>query len=117
MFFVLFHLFVGRTILLIIFLRRMRSIYFWLNKGPQQLIVLTHPFPPQPQHMVATNISPLQGSMEGTPQHEGSSLNATIFMCDQMVNMQTREKKYDNSEPTPIYARANIFFQPVALLN
>jgi hypothetical protein len=85
--------FVGRTTLLTSVLGRMRSIDFWHNKkAPQQPVVLTHPFPPQPQNMVATNPSPLQGGMEGTPHHEGSSLNASIFMCDQMVNLQTEPR-------------------------
>jgi hypothetical protein len=80
---------VGRTTLLISVLRK-DEIHHYLaqQKAPQQPIVLTHPFPPQPQHMVATNPSPPQGGMEGTPHHEGSSSNS-IFMCDQMVNLQT----------------------------
>jgi len=64
------------------------------NFPPKQPFVLTHP-PPPPQNMVATNPASPQGGMEGTPLQEGSSSNASIFMCDQMVNLQTREKKYD----------------------
>jgi len=44
---------------------------------------------PHPQNMVAKNLSPPQGGMEGTPHHEGSSLNASIFICYQMANLQT----------------------------
>jgi hypothetical protein len=68
--------------------------------APQQPIVLTHPFPPQPQNMVATNPSPPQGGMEGTPHHEGSSSNASMFMCDHTINLQTRAKNYDIPEPS-----------------
>jgi hypothetical protein len=44
--------------------------------------------------------NPLQGGMEGTPHHEGSSSNSTIFMCDQRVNFQTRSKNYDIFYPS-----------------
>jgi hypothetical protein len=38
--------------------------------------------------------------MEGTPHHEGSSLNAAIFMCHQTVNLQMRAKNYEIPEPS-----------------
>jgi hypothetical protein len=50
--------------------------------------------------MVAKTPSPLQGGMKGSPHHEGPSLNAAIFMCDQMVNFQNQAKYYDISKPS-----------------
>jgi hypothetical protein len=50
--------------------------------------------------MVATNISPPQGGMECTPHHEGSSLNDTIFLCEQTINLQMRAKNYVIPKPS-----------------
>jgi hypothetical protein len=36
------------------------------------------------------------------PHHKGSSLNASIFMCDHMVNLKTQANNHDTSEPIPI---------------
>jgi hypothetical protein len=70
-------------------------IFLAQQQAPQHPIVLTHPFPPQPQNMVSTNLAPLQGGMECTPHHEGSSSNAYFFMCDHIINLQTQDKNYD----------------------
>jgi hypothetical protein len=48
--------------------------------------------------MVAKNPTPLQGGIIGTPQFEGSSLNSTVFMCDQMVSLQTKACNYETPE-------------------
>jgi hypothetical protein len=106
-------LFVGRTTLLISFLERMSSIDFWNKNAPPQLpIVLTHPFPLQPQNVVAKNLSPPQGGMESTPHHEGSSSNSAIFMCDQTINLQTQAKNYDIYDSSHTDLEATHSFHP-----
>jgi hypothetical protein len=56
--------------------------------------------------MVAKNLSPPQGGMEGTPHHKGYSSNVSIFMCDQMVNLQMRAKNYDIPETSHVTPKA-----------
>jgi hypothetical protein len=64
------------------------------------------------QHMVATSYSPHKGGMEGTPHHEGSSSNDSFFMCDHMVNLQTRENNYDTFKIIPVVRQATYASYP-----
>jgi hypothetical protein len=86
--------------------------YLAQQKAPQQSIVLTHPFPAQPQHMVATNSTSPQGGMAGTPHHEGYSLNATIFMYDQTINLQTQVENYHIFDPSHAMLEESSSSQP-----
>jgi hypothetical protein len=61
-------------------------------KGTSQPTVLTDPFPPQQQQMVAQTPAPPQGGNTGHSHHgDASSSTAQVFMCKEMVSLMTRE--------------------------
>jgi hypothetical protein len=69
--------------------------------GPQEAFCLNPFFPPQPQNMVSTNLTPLQGGMEGTPHPDGSSSNVSTFMCDH-PSFPPQPQNMVSTNPTPL---------------
>jgi hypothetical protein len=67
-------------------------------KGGPQPVVLTNPFPPQQQQMVAQNPSPLQEGNVGHPPQGDASSSAhrpeQVFMF-KTIDLTTRDKNYD----------------------
>jgi hypothetical protein len=60
-------------------------------KGTSQPVVLTDPFPPQQQQMVAQTPSPLQGGNIGHSHHgDASSSTTQVFMCKEMVSLMNQ---------------------------
>jgi len=55
------------------------------SMGPQTLIVLTNPFPPQQQQTVVGDPIPSQGGTLVNPSQGGSTLNGIIYMSDSDV--------------------------------
>jgi hypothetical protein len=73
-------------------------------KGTSQPVVLTDPFPPQQQQMVAQTPSPPQGGNRGHSHHgNASSSISQVFMCKEVVSLMTKDKTYD----TPLENHAN----------
>ena len=64
-------------------------------KGNSQPIVLTNPFPPQHQQMVAQNPAPLKGGHAGHPSQVDASTCARVLMCTETIDLNTRAKTYD----------------------
>jgi hypothetical protein len=94
---------VGTIILLISVQKWMRFIGIFPNRNlPNSLYIDQSISSPAVQKMVASNPSPPQGGMEGTPQLGGSSSNFQVFMCDQMVSLQTQAHNYETPEVGPL---------------
>ena len=67
----------------------------WFLKGNSQPMVLTNPFPPQQQQMIAQNIVPSQGVQTG---HIDASTSAhVLMMANETISLMTREKTYDTN--------------------
>lgn len=72
------------------------------KEAAKQPVVLTNPFRPQGQQMVASasnNPVPLQGGNQGPSSQGGNATTANIFMCEQDVHIQTKAHTYDAPDP------------------
>jgi hypothetical protein len=64
-------------------------------KGNSQPVVLTNPFPPQQQTMVAQNPAPPQGGNTGHPPSGDASSSSHVYMFNGTVDLMTRTNTYD----------------------
>jgi hypothetical protein len=86
--------------------------YLAQQRGPPTTYCINSSLPsPTSKHGCLKSFPSTRG-ITGTPHHEGSSSNASIYMCDHMVNLQTQNKNYDIPEPSNASPDATSSSQP-----
>ena len=64
-------------------------------KGTPQSTILTNPFPPQQQQMVAQNTVRLKGGNVVHPSQGDASSSSHVLMCAETIELTMRVKTYD----------------------
>ena len=75
-------------------------MFFARRNGRSHPSILTNPFPPPHQQMIAMvqpNFGSLQGGKQPTSSRGSNVGQSQVFMCEQEINLQTRSKSYDTT--------------------